>query len=306
MSDLSFLTVCLNPTLQKTIVLKNLWENEVNRSGEYYLDASGKGVNVSRVLVQLGENVIHLTQAGGRNKNLFLDLAGKDRVICRTVDSHSDIRFCYTLLNQEKRTTTEIVEEAEGVDAGTEKAVYREFLNLLPGCHTVIVSGSKAANFSDELFPQMVKTAKEAGKTVILDYRGKDLLNSLRFRPDIIKPNLSEFMATFFPDLSFREQDDPTVFLDRIREKMVEINDCFGTCTVLTRGKDGVLFYKGHDGAAIPADLILPVNTIGCGDAFTAGMASSWRKSHDMDKAVRKGLECAKKNALLIRPGVIV
>ncbi len=68
MNNDSFLTVCLNPTLQKTIVLQKLLEDEVNRTNEHFLDASRKGINVSRVLTQLGAEVIHLTQVGGRNR----------------------------------------------------------------------------------------------------------------------------------------------------------------------------------------------------------------------------------------------
>jgi len=62
--------------IQKTIVLNSLKEGEVLRTREYYTHASGKGVNVSRILYQLGENVIHFTHAGGRDRKYFLDLAG--------------------------------------------------------------------------------------------------------------------------------------------------------------------------------------------------------------------------------------
>jgi fructose-1-phosphate kinase PfkB-like protein len=75
--------------LQKTLVLKNLQENEVNRSSGYYFDASGKGINVSRVLLQLGEPVVHLTQAGGVNKRHFLSLAQKAGILYQGVESRS-------------------------------------------------------------------------------------------------------------------------------------------------------------------------------------------------------------------------
>ena len=34
---------------------------------------------------------------------------------------------------------------------------------------------------------------------MVLDYRKDDLLNSLASGPDVIKPNWSEFVDTFFP-----------------------------------------------------------------------------------------------------------
>jgi fructose-1-phosphate kinase PfkB-like protein len=38
----------MNPTLQKTLLFPSLAIDEVNRTERHWLDASGKGVNVSR------------------------------------------------------------------------------------------------------------------------------------------------------------------------------------------------------------------------------------------------------------------
>jgi 1-phosphofructokinase family hexose kinase len=300
-----FLTVCLNPTLQKTIVLNRLWENEVNRSNKYYLDASGKGVNVSRVLAQLGEPVIHLTHAGGQNRELFFSLSAKDGIELRVVESNSEIRYCYTLINQEKHTTTEIVEESAPVGTGTEPRIVAEFQKLLPGSHTVIISGTKAAGYSGELYPDMVRQAKKMGKTVILDFRGEDLKRSLDYQPDIIKPNLSEFINTFLSGFSPSEQEIQNEAVEQVKEKMTELFRQYGIITVLTMGKHGALYMNQKQVDSMAAESIQPVNTIGCGDAFTAGLASNWRRNRDIEKAVQKGMECAKMNALLIKPGTI-
>jgi fructose-1-phosphate kinase PfkB-like protein len=74
------LCVCLNPTVQKTITLPRMLVGEVNRASAVRTDASGKGVNVARVLVQLGEaDVVHLTHLGdGPNAQLFSALAAAD------------------------------------------------------------------------------------------------------------------------------------------------------------------------------------------------------------------------------------
>jgi tagatose 6-phosphate kinase len=305
MGDNSFLTVCLNPTLQKTFVLKQLLENEVNRSKEHYLDASGKGINVSRVLTQLGAQVIHLTQAGGRNRELFLDLAAKDQIQCQWVESQTEIRFCYTLLNQEKHTTTEVIEEAEPTGADTEERIYQAYQKLLPSCRTVIISGTKAPGFSAELYPNMVRDAKAMGKTVILDLKGSDLVKALPYRPDIIKPNFSEFCDTFYQEGSVSEHEVQQEMAERVKEKMVALFEQCGVISVLTRGKYGALVVSQGRVVSIPAEIFEPVNTIGCGDAFTAGLAFLWQPEQDITKAIRKGMDCAKLNALSVHPGNI-
>lgn len=301
-----FLTVCLNPTLQKTFVFKELYENEVNRCPEHYLDASGKGINVSRVLLQLKQEVIHLTQAGGRNRELFLSLAKRDNIDCQTVESGSEIRTCYTLLNRNKQTTTEIIEESMPVQPDTETQIFRKYLELLPDAHTIIISGTKAPGFSNAFYPKMVEEAKKMGKAVILDLKGDDLINSLPFSPDFIKPNLSEFVGTFFQDISIGENETAEALLEQVGHKIKQLFQEYHTVTILTRGRHGVLFLNQSELMTLPAEMIEPVNTIGCGDAFTAGFMAGWLESHQINSAIIKGMETAKLNALSLKPGNII
>jgi 1-phosphofructokinase/tagatose 6-phosphate kinase len=205
---MSFLTVCLNPTLQKTLRFPSIFPGTVNRTGVHRLDASGKGVNVTRVLTQLGKKVVHLTPLGGGLRPLFLSLCEQDGLSVQWVESESQIRFCYTLLTDADDTfpngneVTELVEEAEPVRVGTDERLLEKFDELLahtPGLNWVIVSGTKAAGFSDTVISAMTQKAKEKGHKVILDIKGKDLIESLKYEPDIVKPNLFEFAADFTP-----------------------------------------------------------------------------------------------------------
>ena len=114
-----FLSVCMNPTLQKTLCFNTVIPDRVNRAAACRLDASGKGINVTRVLSQLGKDAVHLTQLGGELRRLFLGLCEKDRLDVRWVESGSAVRFCYTIIAggevsgtaDSGRTVTELVEE---------------------------------------------------------------------------------------------------------------------------------------------------------------------------------------------------
>lgn len=306
MNDKYYLSVCLNPVLQKTIILPKFTENEINRSKEYYFDASGKGINCSRVLTQLREKVIHLTHAGGLNKRLFLKKAKKDKIKIFWINSKSEIRYCYTIINKKDKTITEIIEEAEQVDKNTEQLIYKKYLKLLPLCHTVIISGTKAAGFYDNLYPEMVNIAKKEKKIVILDIKGNDLVNSLKYRPDVIKPNFYEFFTTFFPWKTIINQKHDTSIIEDVKSKMLEINREYKTKVILTRGKNNTFYTFENSIKIIKPEKIIPVNTTGCGDAFTSGFASIFSKNRDFEESIIKGLECAKINALSIKPGNII
>ena len=303
MKDPSFLTVCMNPTLQKTLVFSPLVLDAVNRTGEYRLDASGKGINVTRVLTQLGKNCCHLTQLGGVLRPLFLELCGRDGLKVEWVESSSPIRFCYTILDQAAKSVTELVEESEKVGEGTGQRLLEAFRRLVRACSTLIISGTRAAGFGDDLVPEMVRIAKAEGRRVILDVRGRDLVNSLPCRPDIIKPNLDEYIQTFAPELV--SQAGTAGIKEKVEESWAELRKKFPCSLILTRGADPLWYAEKGELAEYGIEPVEPLNTIGSGDAFTAGLAAALEEGASLKDAVAEGARCGALNAGFLRPGVI-
>jgi 1-phosphofructokinase/tagatose 6-phosphate kinase len=293
----SILSICLNPTIQKTLAFSNITTNRVNRTVGHRLDASGKGINVSRVLTQLGKKCMHLTQLGGSFRDIFLELCAQDGLAIEWVESHSPIRFCYTLINNKDKSVTELVEEGEQVEAGTGDRLMAAFDRLLPDISTVIISGSRAAGFSDLLLSEMVRKAKAQAVRVILDIRGRDLLECLPYKPDIIKPNYSEFISTFTPELPIKKAG----VMDICRE----LASKYETQIILTKGTRPIWCIENGQLQEFPVDYCKPLNTTGSGDAFTAGLASALEDGLPLKEAIAEGARCGKLNAGLLRPGVI-
>jgi 1-phosphofructokinase/tagatose 6-phosphate kinase len=304
----SFLTVCMNPTLQKTLRFSSIQTDQVNRTGDYRLDASGKGINVCRVLTQLGKKSEHLTQLGGVLRPLFLELCAGDGLALTWVESGSAIRFCYTLINETGGSVTELVEESEPVGEGTEGRLLEAYKGALSGCGTVVISGTMAPGFSGGLIPSMVRVAGEQGRRLILDIRGRDLLNSLPLEPDLIKPNLLEFAGTFAPELvrDGRLVGEAGEIKDRIREICRSLCEKYHTRIVLTRGSAPVWFAEGNSFREFAFEARKPVNTTGSGDAFTAGLAAVLAGGGSLEEAVAEGVRCGGLNAGLLKVGVIV
>ncbi len=316
---MAFLTVCLNPALQKTLRFPLIIPGSVNRTSACRLDASGKGINVTRVLTQLGKKAVHLTQLGGVMRPLFLSLCGQDNLSVEWVESESQIRFCYTLLSEDNEDgVTELVEESEPVGAETEKLLIEKYCSLLtasgshgaPNFSCVIISGTKAAGFSDEVIPRMVRKAKENGLKVILDIKGKDLIESLKYAPDIIKPNLLEFASTFTPHLITNNKiEDNTSAREQIKSAVLDINAKYGCRVILTNGGGKILAADGDNFFQADIQSVKAVNTTGCGDAFTAGLAAALENpltnKATFSGAIAEGIRCGALNAGLVRPGVI-
>jgi len=343
-----FLTVCLNPTLQKTLCFPSITPDAVNRTAVHRLDASGKGINVTRVLTQLGKKAVHLTQLGGVGihaglRPLFLSLCEQDGLSvewvesgCATGDCMTDghtgqIRFCYTLLTGGNGGVTELVEESAPVAAGTEERLLEKFDAMLgnppcsvfppPPVHCLIVSGTKAAGFSGAVIPSMVRKAKEKGLPVVLDIKGNDLTESLKYEPDIVKPNLFEFAATFAPNL-IRDNDlmlDENRIEKQIKTVLMETCLKYRCRIILTNGSRKIFAANGADNDVenggryfkIEVPAVKAVNTTGCGDAFTAGLAAALfpeeknKAATDFTAAISEGMRCGALNAGLEKPGVI-
>jgi len=301
-----FFTVCLNPVMQKTLILDDITEGQANRCRSSRLDTAGKGVNVIRVLRQLGAEVVHLTQLDGFLVDEFLKKIHEDHLNIEWVPSGAEIRFCYTLINRKHRTITEIVEEGEPVSKETEKNIWSHYTRLLKESDVIIISGSKAPGFSDKIIPDMVKEAKNQNKFVILDFRGNDLKNSIPYSPDIIKPNLFEFTQTFFPDNHKIEEEPLGSLLPDIEKKMNEFYYSLGITTILTNGKQETLYTLEGSVKKLFPETIKPINTIGSGDAFTAGLAWKISQGEALKEAIEFAHICGAKNARLLRPGVIM
>jgi fructose-1-phosphate kinase PfkB-like protein len=285
-----FLSVCLNPVIRKTIVLKHLWENEVNRSSEYHFETAGKGVNTNKILSKLGENSYLLTFAGGLNKEYFKTQLESEKIAFSLIDAETPIRFSYLLYNREKKTKTEIIEEEEPITSGTEEKILAEYLKILPDSHTVIFSGTKAMGFSDEMIPQMIAEAKKNGKNVILEIVSKEYSRYIETGPDVIFQDLKGFLMSYYPGYNHNENDVTKEIFSLAGDMMSEIYNKYGTTVVLSGGKYGTVFYKNNE-AAINAEELQTEP----GDAFITGFSSTWFKTRNAELGVKFGIECSGK-----------
>ena len=312
---MSFLTVCLNPTLQKTLRFSSITPGAVNRTGDHRLDVSGKGINVTRVLTQLGKKALHLTQLGGVMRPLFLSLCEQDGLSVEWLESGSQIRFCYTVLTNDDGKTTELVEDQKAVNGGimeqVEQRLLEKFDSILcdasMGIQCLIISGTKAAGFSGAVIPYMTRKAKEKGLRVILDIKGRDLTESLQYEPDFVKPNLFEFAATFAPDLikdnGFAINNDAVK--ERIKSTLIDTAQKYGSRVILTDGSRKILAADREKIFEVEFKPVKAVNATGCGDAFTAGLAAALDDGAHFSAAIGEGIRCGALNAALVKPGVI-
>ncbi len=291
------ITLCLNPTLQKTLLYSRIDDGRVNRTDRALTDASGKGVNVSRVLTQLAIPNIHLSHVGGSYASLFADLCQREGIETSLVDSDSEIRWCTTLVCTEAGMTTELVEEARTVGVETPRAILNRLEEIITPQDVLVISGSKAPGYPSCFYAELL--GQFPGVRVIADYRGEDLVQSLSHRPWIIKPNIDEFASTFFPS---ETPPDPSA----LEEKILALDAEFDCRVILTRGREPTLYSLNQriNQCGIPQVDVL--NTTGCGDSFTAGLAAALYGKKELPAAIAYGNEIAARAAATARPASLI
>jgi fructose-1-phosphate kinase PfkB-like protein len=315
-----YLAVCLNPVIQKTLVFDGLDKGEVNRTGDYRVDVAGKGICCTRVLTQLGRRAVHLTQLGGPTREWFLSMCAEDGLEVRWVESGSDIRFCTTIIDRSERSATELVEEARAVEAQTGERLLAEYRRLLPTAATVMLSGTTAAGYPQDIIPEMARLAAGAGKRLFLDIKGRDLLESLPCRPVVVKPNLEELLQTYAPEAAAQERTiaarnpadaatggrNPEAAMRDLVERLGrDYRRKYGSFLVVTRGARPTLFWDGEVIRECPALSVDVLNPIGSGDSFNVGVATALEDGADIAEAVREGTRLGALNAERLKPGSI-
>jgi 1-phosphofructokinase family hexose kinase len=310
MSSTRFLTVCLNPVIQNTIVFERISKGEVNRTREYRTDASGKGVNVARVLSQLKRETAHLAQLGGPTRDWFLSMCDADGLPVIWAESNSEIRTCTTVIDRSDGSATELVEEARTVSPGTTERVLAEYERALTDYEAVIISGTKAEGFASDILARMAILAAEAGKRLYLDIKGSDLVSCLPYRPVVVKPNLEELLQTRShikgSDLEKRIHGrDEEAICDFVASVGSEYWEKYGCDLVVTRGSNSTLFCSSGKLYECPTLKIEALNPIGSGDSFTAGLAAALEDGASLAEAVIEGSRLGALNAKLLKPGSI-
>jgi len=296
------LTVCLNPTFQSTMLFDSFTVGEVNRCQKHYLHTAGKGMNTARIVSQLGKASALLTHLGGPRKEEMLTLCAKDAVEIIHTDSSSEIRTCTTIICG--GVCTELVQTPEAVSEGCEEAIRELFSKSIPRSEALIICGTRAPGYSKALYSDFVREAKEVGKFVLLDLKGDDLISCLPYRPDVIKPNFSEFVETFFGE-SVPEQGENTALIARVQAKMASLQDEYGCKSVISRGKHDLLLFD-NVATTVPIEPAEVVNSIGCGDTLSASLTLALLEGKSLQQAARIATNHATMQAKTIHPGSLV
>ena len=272
-------TVTLNASIDKAYVMQEAIENgTVMRVKEVRNTAGGKGLNVAKIAVICGAEVLATGFAGGFNGRYLESLAAESHVATRFCHVEGETRSCINILDP-KYGSTEYLEPGFSVKEEDLARFLTEFPGVIGKSTVVTMSGSAPVGIPSDIYRKMAELAKAAGAKVILDTSGDYLKEGLQGRPFMIKPNGDEIEAL----LGIRAEDPEAVFraASELRVKY---------------GIPWVVISLGGNGAVLSCDegvfhglppKLDPVNTVGCGDSMVGAFAVALERALSPREALR-------------------
>jgi tagatose 6-phosphate kinase len=295
MADM-ILCIGTTPAAQRVMLFRKLTLDAVNRAVTTLDGAAGKSVNVAKVLRALGEHPVATGFLGGDRGEELKTLLAAQGIEMDFVPVASRTRQCITLLDTSAGTHTELVEESQPVTANDYEHLLRVIQRRVTGCRAVIMSGTIAPGVPVDLYSQSTRLAHQAGALSVVDAQGPALIEALKARPGVVKPNRLELAATVK-----RELEDEAAVMSAMRE-LVERG---AQRVVVTAGKESTLAFDGRSFWRIQAPRINAVNPIGSGDAFAAGLLWRLLRGEDLGEACRWAAAVGAANALTPMAGEV-
>jgi len=186
------LTLTPNPTIDRVVFVRGFRLGATIRAEREMVTPSGKGVDASLVIHELGGETVALGLDAGITGQLHRDLLDRWGV------RHD---FCEAL--GETRTATVLVDlDAEmqsTISAPTLRAIGSHLTELVhavgrhaEGAWGLICGGSLPPGLPTDSYARLIRSARERGLFVLLDTSGEALARGMEVRPHVVKVNAQE------------------------------------------------------------------------------------------------------------------
>ena len=257
-----------------------------NRTCSEQMMAGGKGINVSIVLQNLGIENTALGFIAGFTGEEIRRQVSQIGIRAQFISIPEGI----SRINLKLRSIdgTEINGMGPTIGQAQLDALY-EKLDTLTDQDTLVLAGSIPASMPSSIYSDIMERLQEKGVTFVVDATKQLLLNVLRYKPFLIKPNNHELGELFGVTLSTREAVVP--YARRLQER--------GARNVLISmaGQGAVLVAEDSSVHLTPAPKGTLVNAVGAGDSMVAGFLAGWQEQHDYGHAFRMGVAAGSASA---------
>jgi tagatose 6-phosphate kinase len=159
------LVVCLNPALDITFSVPVVDWAGVNRPRSVEVRPGGKGVNVARTLLALGEEVLVVGLAGGANGTALTSGLASLGIPAKLTPIAGETRRTFAVLDEGRRTAALFNELGPPISVTEFSEFLFSFEKVLTGCSAIVLSGSLPPGLPADTYATLIRTAGAAPLT---------------------------------------------------------------------------------------------------------------------------------------------
>ncbi len=285
------LSVTLNPCIDQTLFVDGLKPHDTNRVVRTEVDAGGKGINLSRVAVELGgESLATGFLGGGAGAYIrrVLDVQGVQHDF---VEIEGNTRINFSVEDGSGEPPTTFNSKGPTVSATEWDRLFALVTKYTQTSDWIALGGSLPKGVPVEAYFEIGRVAKQAGKRLALDADGEAMRRGLDAKPHFIKPNRKE--AGRLLGRSVETVDDALFAAEELRQYL----EPDGVC-VLSLGQDGAVLTSAA-GTLIGRPIeVESVSTIASGDSLVGAMLAALDRGSSLEDSFRLGLAAGAATAM--------
>lgn len=274
-------TITLNPFLERIVEVEELVYDDVNRVVQERRNSGGKGIDVSRVIKELGGQSIALGLAGGYNGLEMVGMLVNEGIVTDFVRINEETRSNITIYQRKKKIQTLLSTSCSPVGQIEADSLFRKIQDIPMGSY-VVISGNVSAGMSDSFFAQIITTMKEKDIRILLDTDDEALKLGINAGPFLVKPNIFEFGRLVGKGVNEAKE---------IGELVKPFRDIVEYIIVSMGARGAIGFSKEGDYQVMPPKVKVR-NSVGAGDSLLAGVVFVMSQQGTFEEALRLGVAC--------------
>jgi 6-phosphofructokinase 2 len=265
-------TLTLNPTIDGASEAEAVRPTHKIRTSRERYDPGGGGINVARVIAELGGPAVPVYLSGGATGGILDAMLAGRGLTPRPVPIAGHTRISYTVFERVSGFEYRFVPEGPEVA----DAEWRACLDLLDGLDFdwLVASGSLPPGLDPGCYAELSRLAAGRGARLVVDTSGPALAAAVEAGGvHLAKPSLGEFRA-----LLGRPVDGGAALADAALDL---VRSCGIDILAVTMGHDGALLAT-RDGTTTLRPPQLPVKSAtGAGDSFLGAMVWALASGRD-------------------------
>ena len=272
-------TITLNPSLDYIVKVDDFKVGHVNRTSKEDIYPGGKGINVSIVLKNLGvKNRALGFTAGFTGEEIEKLVAnhGVDNEFIRLEKGMSRIN-----VKLKSKEESEINGIGPDISKNDIEKLY-EKLEALKAGDFVVLAGSIPNTLPDDIYETIMKDFKDKEINFVVDATKDLLLNVLKYKPFLIKPNHHELGEMFNVKLNSKDE------IITYAKKLQEIG---ARNVIISMAGDGAILIEENGEITIsdtPKGTL--VNSVGAGDSMVGGFLAGIAENKNIKEAFKIGV----------------